>query len=300
MALAIARAWRLLRQEAPVAVLGLGGWPSAPTCIAATLCGVPLHLLMTDAVPGLVVRKLARRASRIHVANAAAASALAMPEKTSIVGPIVRREVVQARRDPARFGLVEGRRTLFVTGGSLGAKGLNDRVREGLRTAISADPDLARTVQVIHSTGTEEEAASSLAAFATLGLRHFVAPFIPDVGTALRTADLVLCRGGAGTLAEVEALHRPAVVVPYPHHADRQQWKNTERLLTSGLATLVEESALDTDAFANFVLGRLLADSEPPGSRDFGAAAVPKSQDGDSSVAAATIASDLVRSNGMV
>ena len=137
-------------------------------------------------------------------------------------------------------------------GGSLGAKGLNDRAREGLRAAVATDPELVRSLQVIHSTGHRGGGALYLGrVFSALGLRHFVAPFIPDVGTALRTADLVLCRGGAGTLAEVEALARPAVIVPYPHHADRQQWKNAERLLASGLATLVEEASLDAETFAN-------------------------------------------------
>ena len=285
MARAVASARRLIRTERPASVLGLGGWPSAPTCIAASLAGIPLHLLMTDEVPGMVVRRLAKRATRIYAPTETAAAAVSVwSPKVLVVGRIVRREVLAAHRDPARFGLKEGRSTLLVVGGSLGAKGLNDRARAGLDAAVRADPGLKACLQVIHATGTEEEASLSRQAFQAMGLLHFVAPFIADIGTALQTADLVLCRGGAGTLAEVEALGRPAVIVPYPHHADRQQWKNAERLVASGQAVVLDEASLDAATFDREVIRGLPQRTE-------GLASVRLSHAG------ATIAAELVRSS---
>jgi UDP-N-acetylglucosamine--N-acetylmuramyl-(pentapeptide) pyrophosphoryl-undecaprenol N-acetylglucosamine transferase len=294
MARAVLVARRLLRRTQPVAVLALGGWPCAPTAIAALTKGVPLHLVAVDAVPGSVVRRLQRRATWTWLARAEALGALPAPERARVVGPLVRRDVAAGRRDPARFGLVEGRRTLLVVGGSLGARGLNERVRAGLESAVRADSTLAERVQVIHATGTEEEAERSRATFHALGLVHCTRPFVAEIGDAFRTADLVLCRGGASTLAEAAALRRPLVVVPYPHHADRQQWRNAEPLVAAGRAVLVEEGDLDPDRFRSEVLARLLDDQALATlARGVGAPVAAAEGEGD---AAATIALELVRS----
>lgn len=303
MAWAVHRGRRLVRRERAAAVLALGGWPCAPTAIAAATRGVPLFLLVTDAVPGVVVRRLGGKASRIYATTAEGKTAVARPDKTVVVGSIVRRGVAEARRDPGRFGLVEGRPTLLVVGGSLGAKGLNDRFRDGLRQAVQADPSLVSRLQVIHSTGTEEEAQASRKLFAALGLAAFVEPFVQDIGTALRTADLVLCRGGAGTLAEVEALARPAVVVPYPHHADRQQFKNAERLVASGAAVVVEEGSLDPASLRTNVLdllgspARLASMTSAASSASSGS---PGPRVSASPSGAVALATDLVRSIRLV
>jgi UDP-N-acetylglucosamine--N-acetylmuramyl-(pentapeptide) pyrophosphoryl-undecaprenol N-acetylglucosamine transferase len=210
--------------------------------------------------------------------------------------------ITSARRDPARFGLDPARRTLFVVGGSLGAAGLNQRARAGLLAAVAARPALANEVQVIHAAGTPDEADAAQADYARAGLRAHVRPFLAEIGEAYMSADLVLSRGGAGTVAELAALHRPAVIVPYPHHADRQQWKNAAPLVDAGQAVLVEEGALDASTFAREVLGRLLAPAggDPAGGGaavDRGAEVIAK----DCAVAggaAATLADALVRSNG--
>jgi len=292
---AVRAARRLLKAHAPVAVLALGGWPCAPTALAAAFGKVPMHLLATDAVPGLVVRKLARRATCVWLTDPRARAGLPEGTRTRVVGSVVRSAVTSARRDPARFGLAEGKRTLFVVGGSLGAQGLNARARAGLVAAVRARPGLASTLQVLHAAGTDAEADAARADYAAVGLACHVTAFIAAVGAAYQTADLVLCRGGAGTVAELAALRRPAVVVPYPHHADRQQFKNAEGLVAAGQATLVEEGALDVATFRREVVDVLL---DPAAL----ARRAPAPDDRTSSVGnadgAATIAAELVRSNG--
>lgn len=295
MGLAIARARRMLMRERPDVVLALGGWPCAPTAIAAILKKIPLALVAADVVPGVVVRKLERRAAVTYLASEAALGSLAFPDKAKVVGPFVRASVLAARRDLARFGLVTGRATLLVVGGSLGAKGLNAVARTGLEAAVASDPSLAARLQLIHLTGTDEEAALAEGVYRRLGVGACVRPFVREMGEALHTADLVLCRGGASTLAEVAALARPAVVVPYPHHADRQQWKNAAPLVERGAVALIEEGALTPAAFGSEVLARLFDDATLRRMTDaFGRAGAGKvstfARDG-----AATIALDLVR-----
>lgn len=292
MSRAIRAARAHLRARSPAAVLALGGWPCAPTALAASFGKVPMHLLATDAVPGLVVRKLARRATCVWVTDARASDGLPPGTRFRVVAPVVRSAVTSARRDPARFGLDDGPRTLFVVGGSLGAQGLNARARAGLVAAARARPGLASSLQVIHATGTEPEADAARADYAAVGLRAHVAAFVADVGAAYQTADLVLCRGGAGTVAELAALRRPAVVVPYPHHADRQQFKNAEALVARGQATVVEEGALDAAAFRREVIDVVL-------DADALARRTPPATDTSSvgmADGAATIAAELVRS----
>jgi UDP-N-acetylglucosamine--N-acetylmuramyl-(pentapeptide) pyrophosphoryl-undecaprenol N-acetylglucosamine transferase len=290
MGASVAWALAVLRRERPGAVVALGGWPCAPVALAALLARVPLHLVAVDAVPGVVVRSLSRFAARTYLASGEARGALPRPDRAVVVGPFLRPDLAAARRDPARFGLAPGVPTLLVVGGSLGASALNGAVLAGLTVAAAADPSLASRVQVIHSTGPEGEATAKTA-YDRLGVRAFVAPFVAAMPDALATADLVLCRGGASTLAEVRALARPAVVVPYPHHVDRQQERNAEPLVRAGLATVVDQAELTPAAFGTVVLARLLDPRRGPG-----ASAASSGAAGGGGAAAA--AADLVRSLG--
>jgi UDP-N-acetylglucosamine--N-acetylmuramyl-(pentapeptide) pyrophosphoryl-undecaprenol N-acetylglucosamine transferase len=257
MVAAVAGARRRLRRERVAGVVALGGWPCVPAAAAAILGRIPLAFLASDAVPGLVVRLLAPFARRVYVATPEGRTALGGRSCAVVTGPLVRSEVARGRRDPARFGLDPDRRTLFVTGGSLGAKGLNERVLRGLAEAARKDPGLPGRVQVIHSVG--GSGAGIEEAYAKAGFRAHVTPFLRDMGTAYRTADLVLARSGAMTCAELEATGRPAVLVPYPHHADRQQYRNAAPLVARGAAAVVEEGDLSPERFERDVLG-LLAD----------------------------------------
>lgn len=292
LGVAVARAHAVLRRYHPSAVVALGGWPCAPLALAALSARVPLALLAADAVPGLVVRRLARFAGRTYVATDEAREALPGAKKVVVVGRAVRPEILEGQRDPHRFGLADGRATLFVMGGSLGATAVNAAVRKGLRAAVDRRPDVAARVQVIHSTGpAEAEREEAEADYRALAIPSFVTPFLEDVGNAFATADLVLSRAGASTVAEVEATGRPAVFVPYPYHEDRQQYRNAAPLVERGSAAVVEESALAPDVFAHEVLGRLLAPASLARMADAARPFAGVRGDGP----AAAIADDLVR-----
>ena len=235
-------------------LVALGGWPCVPAVRAARRRGLPHVFLVPDEVPGRVVRHYGRRATRCYVAREAAAVALGA--RALVTGPLLRREVVEARREPEAFGLRSDRRTLLVTGGSQGAGAVNDWVLDGIRAALAADPGWRDRLQVLHATGAGAEEAVR-AAYEDLGLDHHVTPFLLAMGAAYALADLVVGRAGAGTCAELEAWGLPAVLVPYPHHRDRQQFRNAERLRATGQAVVLEQATLDAAAFAAHVLGRL-------------------------------------------
>ncbi len=254
----LVRARRLLSKERPGCVVALGGWPCAPAALAARMKRVPLVLLVPDRVPGLVARRIAPWAGRIYASDPGARRALGESKAVRVTGPLLRDDVQAGVRDPEAFGLEPGRRTLFVTGGSLGSRALNKRFLAGLEAALEADPDFRTRIQILHSTGADGE--SVVRRYDALGVLHCVVPFVQEMGAAYATADLVLARAGANTCAELQATATPCVLVPYPHHPDRQQFLNAEPLVAAGGARLIEEAVLDAERIRE-VLG-LLEDPE--------------------------------------
>ncbi|MGE0192671.1 MAG: glycosyltransferase [Planctomycetota bacterium] len=245
-------------------VVALGGWPCVPVVLAARRLRIPYGFVVPDAVPGLVVRRFRRRADRFWVAAPEAATRLG--PRALVVGALLRRDVLDAPRDASVFGLAADRATLLVTGGSQGATAVNRWVLGGLRAALDADPSLAGRIQVLHATGTAGE-AEARDAYTSLGLAHHVTPFLAKMGQAYALADLVVGRAGAGTCAELSAWRLPAVLVPYPHHRDRQQHRNAQALVEAGQAVVVEQEHLDAAAFVRHVLEPLRAATGQPRER---------------------------------
>lgn len=282
---AVLRTRRLLARERPDVVVALGGWPCVPAVLAARTKKLPVAFIASDARPGVAVRRLAGYAARIYVAEESAAKELAGHDAVVVTGPAIRPAVLQAEADPAAFGLEPGRSTLFVTGGSLGARALNEALPRGLAAAVQADPTRVDRIQVLHQVGQSGEGVEAV--YAEAGIRHRVVPFVEDVGCAYRTADLVVARGGALTCAELAATRTPAILVPYPHHADRQQFENACAVEAAGGARVVEEHDLDEDGVRRHVVALL----EDPDALERMASALPGAdRDG-----AGQIAVDLIR-----
>jgi UDP-N-acetylglucosamine--N-acetylmuramyl-(pentapeptide) pyrophosphoryl-undecaprenol N-acetylglucosamine transferase len=161
---------------------------------------------------------------------------------------------VDRRRARAELDLQDDVPVVLVTGGSQGAETLN-------RLAPLALGSLGLPLQVLHLSGNgrDEAVRRSYAQSGDRGLRACVRPMAMDMDRLLGAADLVVCRGGGTTVAELMAAGRPAVIVPYPHHRDRQQVHNADVLVRAGAAVVLEEKALDALALAT-VLGSLLRD----------------------------------------
>ncbi len=230
-------------------ILPLSRYVTLPVAVAARLEGVPVVLHEQNAVPGIANRLAARVASRIAVGVAEAAAAFP-PGRAVVVGNPVRPELARLDRQRLRpqgldtYGLDPERRTLFVFGGSQGARRLNQAV-----VAATAHWPAPEGVQVLHACGRRDEAAVR-SAWADAdpegrGLLVRVAPFVERMDLAYAAADLALTRAGAITMAELTAAGVPAVMVPLPHATAGHQAANARAAAAAGGAVVVEDAALD-------------------------------------------------------
>jgi len=249
---AYARCVSILRIAKPDVVIGVGGYASGPMLLAARSIGIPTALLEQNAHVGMTNRVLASVVGRAYVTFDETRGVFGA--RARVVGNPVRRAFVDASRialsDPAGF---EARaRKVLVVGGSQGAQHMNEVVPEALSRAGIAG------LEVVHQTG-----AAMLDAvkerYAALGVRAEVVPFIDDMARAYAGAQLVIARAGATTLAEICAIGRPAVLVPYPHAADDHQTKNAAALERAGAAVMVRDADLDA-ASLGATLRELLID----------------------------------------
>jgi len=233
------RALRMIADLNPAAVLGLGGFAAGPLVCRAARRGVPTAMLNPDAVPGKANRMLARRADVIFSAFAATAERFppTVREKIRHVGCPVRRafRTADRREAIAHFGLLDDRKTLVVNGGSLGAASIN----EALALLAEDLAELADQWQVLAITGRDKSGA----VLESAGALHVrVLDYCERMDLALAAADLSLGRAGAGTVAELAATATPAVLMPYPYHADQHQRLNAADLAEAGAAEIVEDA----------------------------------------------------------
>jgi len=242
---------RLVRREEGRAVLGTGGYVSAPAVVGARLAGRPTVLLEPNAVPGAANRLLSRFADTAAVAWQETAARLACPARVTGV-PIRGGFDGMAEIAPA------ARRRVLILGGSQGALELNRMVPTAIAGLAAGGMELA----VRHQTGTAhlESARGVWAALGRDGLELEVVPFVDDVAAALSEADLVISRAGAITLAEISASGRPALLIPYGF-AGGHQADNAARLEAAGGARVLRPEESDADGCAA-VLAKLLADGE--------------------------------------
>ncbi|MBK8099699.1 MAG: UDP-N-acetylglucosamine--N-acetylmuramyl-(pentapeptide) pyrophosphoryl-undecaprenol N-acetylglucosamine transferase [Planctomycetes bacterium] len=246
------RARQLLAEREVDCVVSTGGRPSVPMGLAAKSLGRPLFLLEQNAVPGRANRWLLPLARCMYLGLPTGRPS----DRSLLTGTPLRPEMYRVDRATARreLGLAEDRPVVLVTGGSQGAQALNTIVPAAL---IAQEPPL----QVLHLTGLgRDEAVRRAYAQAETGTTAIVRPVAMDMDRMLGAADLVICRGGGTTVAELMAAGRPALIVPYPHHRDRQQLHNAEVLARAGAARILAEARMDVTSLTTAVR-ELLADA---------------------------------------
>lgn len=233
---AAARA-RFLRDR-PRAVLGLGGYAAGPAVVAAHRLGIWTTILNPDAIPGRANRYLARRADLVVLQWEESRRHFAPTQHCQVLGCPIRADFAAAdgQAGRQRFGLQPQRPVLLVTGASQGARTLNQTLVRIWPEFHRAHPDW----QLLHLSGAAEE-AEVRAAYAAAGAPAQVVAFTRAMPLALAAADLVVSRAGASTLAELTALGRPAILLPYPYHRDRHQHANAQILADRGAALIVED-----------------------------------------------------------
>lgn len=257
---AVRRCQEILREEGAVAAVTFGGYVSFPASRAAHLAGLPLVIHEQNALPGLANRFAGRWASRIAVTFPGSAERFAHPDKVVVTGNPVRDDLLaldlEARRAQARtsFGLDPDTSTLLVFGGSQGARSLNRAIVRA--HGLWAAPD---QLQILHAAGaslhSEVAAAWETARRQARGPHVRCVDFIEDMGAAYAAADIVVCRAGATSIAELTALGRPSVLVPYPHATRDHQMHNARALAQVGGAQVIEDGELT---------GRRLVDTVEP------------------------------------
>lgn len=239
--------FRLLRLIKPKVVIGVGGYASFSTVLTACFQHIPTIILEQNSYPGLANKVLGKFVDIVAVTYQE--SIPYFPQhKTYLTGNPVRKNIIfkDKRIAYSCFSLEGGRFTIFVFGGSSGASSINRAVCEGLNYL----KDLRENIQIIHQTGIREyEPIKEV--YRKLNFKAFVAPFIYRMPEAYCISDLVICRAGATTLAELTAVGKPAILIPYPYAAGNHQELNARKLADMGAAKLILDRELNGIVLAN-------------------------------------------------
>lgn len=249
---------RLLQALQPCCVLGMGGYVTGPGGVAAWLLRRPLIIHEQNAIAGLSNRLLAPLAGRVLEAFPGT-----FKDSTKLVhtGNPVRADIAGLNKKTATDQGDSRALRLLVLGGSLGAAAINEVVPRAV-----SDVGRSPGIEVWHQTGhnkyeTTQATYQQLAVATGTDIKRQVEPFIGDMAAAYAWADLVLCRAGASTVAELAAAGRPSILVPYPHAVDDHQTANARWLVDAGAAELLPQSRLSKDSLQQ-LLEELMTDKQ--------------------------------------
>lgn len=236
----IMQSMEIIRRWQPGAVVAVGGYSSGPVALAAWLLRVPVVLHEQNTIAGITNRLLAPLARRVYVSFPRTRISAA-PEKMRHTGNPVRRGFTPSQWQPFDPNQAF---TVLVIGGSQGARGINQAVADMLREL--PEP---RMYRFIHQTGAADEERIRQA-YDQAGVCGNVAAFFHDMPRFYKEADILVCRAGATTIAELTAVGCAAILVPFPWAADNHQVVNAAALVTAGAAEMIEERELDAKRLA--------------------------------------------------
>lgn len=264
----------LLYRIFPDVVFSKGGYPAVPVTIAARFLGIPLVIHESDAVPGRANKLAAKWAKRIAVSYKEAAEYLPK-DKTAFVGNIVRKDM----REPLTDGAYEylklnaGIKTIFILGGSQGAKLINEVV-------INSLPELLNNYQIIHQVGTKNEEEARQIANVVIENHpnkdyYHMYPYLNKLAMRMSAgvADLIISRGGAGSIAEIASWGIPSIIIPITKSNGNHQMKNAYNYAGTGACEVIEEKNLTNHVLVSEI-NRILGDEEllrqmKSGTKDF-------------------------------
>ncbi|TMA25886.1 MAG: undecaprenyldiphospho-muramoylpentapeptide beta-N-acetylglucosaminyltransferase [Deltaproteobacteria bacterium] len=241
---------RILRKFDPDVVVGVGGFSSGPVVLAAWLRRIPIAIQEQNALAGFTNKVLGRFADAIFIAFEEARSGFP-PARTHLLGNPIRRAFLD---NYLHTKVPEERLSILVTGGSQGAHILNLRVVEAMEILA---PQIGKRLRLFHQTGVKDydAIAARYQNLAPTGLQAQAVAFIDDMARAYAGADLLVCRAGATTIAELTVCKKPALLVPFPFATDDHQTVNAHSLVQSGAALLLPEKDLTGDRLAQELRG---------------------------------------------
>jgi UDP-N-acetylglucosamine--N-acetylmuramyl-(pentapeptide) pyrophosphoryl-undecaprenol N-acetylglucosamine transferase len=253
-AFAVLQAKRLMKKNMVRALIGMGGYVSAPALVAASMLDISAYLCEQNSVPGKVTRFFEKRARKIYGTFKTAEDYLVFPDKYVHAGnPIRKRVLTDDRKEQARkaFNLGHAKKVILVVGGSQGARSINELV-SGMKKRY---PDELKNMGIIWSTGdlTYQKYKDEMQA-ENAGGSVYLSPFIDKVGLAYRAADIAISRSGAGVMMELAAMGLPSIQIPYPYAADNHQDKNADEFVRAGAAVKVGDEEATPDKIMSLLL----------------------------------------------
>ena len=231
----------LLRKYKPDVVVGVGGYSSGPVVMSAWLMRIPTAIQEQNALPGLTNKILGKFVDAVFLSFEGAIPFFPY-KRAHVLGNPIRRGLLE---NFLRSKTVHETFTLLIFGGSLGARGLNTRVIE----ALPFLKDLKGHILITHQTG-KNDLETVKKGYADADFPAEVREFIDDMAGAYLGADLVLCRAGATTLAELTVCKKPSILVPFPHATDDHQAVNAKALVDAGAAVMFREAELTGEKLA--------------------------------------------------
>ncbi|MBI2340586.1 MAG: undecaprenyldiphospho-muramoylpentapeptide beta-N-acetylglucosaminyltransferase [Deltaproteobacteria bacterium] len=247
---AILNSRRLLKEEKPDVVLGIGGYASGPMVLAARMRHIPTAVIDQNSVPGFTNRRLGRWVGRVFLAFDEAADYFEKGKVRLTGNPVLKR----LREKAARSGSAKD--TLLICGGSQGAHAINEGFIEAVKEIDKRHPGL----KIVHQTGTADYEWVARK-FREKKIQATVAPFFENMEEHYGRAKLAVSRAGAGTVTELALFGVPSILVPYPFSADGHQKKNAAHFVCRGAAEMVLQSDLTAEKLAEKIT-ELLSDGK--------------------------------------
>lgn len=237
------QAKKIIREFAPDVVIGFGGYVSGPVVRAAAKLGIPTAIHEQNAFPGVTNKTLAKMVDAVMLTAEQAAQYMQSKNPVIVTGLPVRGELLEADRDISRAELGLDEKPLILSmGGSLGAKAINEAMLEVISNRWQAN-----NCTFMHATGKDCKDFPERLAQNGVDLNAkniIVRDYINDMHRCLAAADLVICRAGASSLSEFQALGKPSILIPYPFATENHQFHNAKALADKGAAIVIEEKDL--------------------------------------------------------
>ncbi len=241
---------QLFSRRAPRAVLGMGGFTSAPPVLAAKVAGAATFLHESNSIPGRANRLVAPFVNQVFVGFPSARARL-KNRNVVTTGTPVRPQFQPSSPESCRMalGLAPNRPVLLVVGGSQGATAINNLMVESLPVLRDAEPQL----QILHLTGSND-IETVRAAYATAHVAAVIQPFLTEMDIALGAATVCVSRAGASSLAELAAMRLPAILIPFPTAADNHQYYNARAYSDANAAWIVDQTEAGKGKLARLIL----------------------------------------------
>ncbi|ODS33418.1 MAG: UDP-N-acetylglucosamine--N-acetylmuramyl- (pentapeptide) pyrophosphoryl-undecaprenol N-acetylglucosamine transferase [Candidatus Scalindua rubra] len=243
----------------PDIIVGLGGYGSVSPVIAAYIIGVPIVLIEQNVIPGGANLIMARWVDAILCHWEDTTKRFKKAHSISVTGIPVRKNVIKSEIEINNnpFGLAYQKKTLLIMGGSQGAQAINKVILQSVPKLKTLIPDL----QIIHFSG-KHGYKEIKATYDNIGIKSFVSEFFDDIGIAYGLSDVVICRAGANTVAEITAVGIPAIFIPYPYATDNHQYWNAYELARMGGALIIKQDELKPEKIVELVSNLLTNDEK--------------------------------------